>query len=50
MMGGKFRETVRTEKVKAIKAAIKNKTYDWNKAIEGAATKIVNNPWVLLVR
>lgn len=38
------------DKVKEIKKAIKNKTYDWNKAIKGAAEKIVENPVVLLWR
>jgi len=38
------------EKVKKIKAAIKNKTYDWEAAIKGAADKIASNPEVLLWR
>jgi anti-sigma28 factor (negative regulator of flagellin synthesis) len=41
---------IKSEKVKAIKKAIKNGTYDWKAGIEGAATKIVNNPEVLLWR
>ena len=38
------------EKVKKIKAEIKNKTYDWEAAIKGAADKIASNPEVLLWR
>lgn len=30
-----------SEKVKEIKAAIKNGTYDWNKAVETTAEKLV---------
>ncbi len=37
-------------KVKAIKKAIKNKTYDFDKAIKSSANKIVENPVVLLWR
>ena len=39
-----------SEKVKMIKAAIKNKTYDLDAAIKGAADKIASNPEVLLWR
>lgn len=39
-----------SEKVKMIKAAIKNKTYDLGAAIKGAAEKIASNPEVLLWR
>lgn len=39
---------VRAAKVAAIKKAIKDKTYDWTKAIEGAAERILNNPESLL--
>lgn len=39
-----------SDKVKAIKEAIKNGTYDMEVAIKGAAEKIVNNPEVLLWR
>ena len=38
------------EKVKAIKEAIKNKTYDLDAAIKGAADKIASNPEALLWR
>lgn len=38
------------EKLKAIKEAIKSGTYNWEVAIEGAASKIVDNPEVLLWR
>lgn len=38
------------EKIKKIKKAIKNKTYNWEKAIEKATEKILNNPEVLLWR
>lgn len=37
-------------KVEMIKAAIKNGTYNWEEAIESAASKIVENPEVLLWR
>lgn len=37
-------------KVAEIKKAIKKGSYDWKKAIEGAADKIVKNPEVLLWR
>lgn len=40
----------RTEKIKEIKKAIKNKTFDWDKAIEETAKKIMNNPESLLWR
>lgn len=38
------------EKLKAIKKAIKNGTYNWEEAIKGAASRIVENPEVLLWR
>lgn len=38
------------DKVKAIKEAIKNGTYNWDEAIEGAASKITDNPETLLWR
>lgn len=38
------------DKVKAIKEAIENGTYDWDEAIEGAAFKITDNPETLLWR
>lgn len=38
----------RSEKIKEIKDAIKNRTFDWDKAIEDAAKKIVENPESLL--
>jgi anti-sigma28 factor (negative regulator of flagellin synthesis) len=38
------------EKLKAIKEAIKNGTYNLEEAIESAASKIVENPEVLLWR
>lgn len=37
-------------KIKEIKEAIKNKTYDMKKAIEGAAAKISEHPEALLWR
>lgn len=37
-------------KIKEIKEAIKNKTYDMKKAIEGAAVKISEHPEALLWR
>lgn len=40
----------RQRKILAIKKAIKNKSYNWNKAIKSSADKIAKNPWVLLVR
>lgn len=43
-------EQLKSEKIKAIKKAIKSKTYDWKKAIESAATVIVEHPEVLLWR
>lgn len=39
-----------SSKVKEIKEAIKNGTYDWKKAIEGAVDKIMSNPETLLWR
>jgi hypothetical protein len=42
--------TKMAEKLKAIKEAIKNGTYNWEEAIESAASKIVENPEVLLWR
>ena len=39
-----------SEKVKAIKKAIKNKTYDWEAAIKDAAEKILEYPESLLWR
>ena len=39
-----------TDKVKEIKKAIKNGTYDWVKAIEHAADRIVEYPQSLLWR
>ena len=47
IQGGK---QLKSEKIKAIKKAIKSKTYDWKKAIESAATVIVDHPEVLLWR
>lgn len=38
------------EKLKALKEAIKNGTYDWEAGIEGATSKIAENPEVLLWR
>lgn len=35
-------------KIKAIKRAIKNGTYDWKKAVEDTADKIVKYPQALL--
>lgn len=43
-------EQLKSEKIKALKKAIKSKTYDWKKAIESAATVIVEHPEVLLWR
>lgn len=40
----------RSEKIKEIKESIKNGTFDWNKAIEETAEKIVENPESLLWR
>ena len=40
----------RAVKIKRIKDQIKNGTYDWKKAIEGAADKIINYPQALLWR
>lgn len=40
----------RKELVKAIKKMIANKTYDWNAAIEHAASRIVEHPESLLWR
>lgn len=40
----------RSEKIKEIKESIKNGTFDWDKAIEEAAKKIVENPESLLWR
>lgn len=37
-------------KILAIKKAIKNKSYDMDKAIKSSADKIANNPVVLLWR
>lgn len=39
-----------SNKVEKIKEAIKNGTYDWKKAIEDAADKIMGNPETLLWR
>ena len=39
-----------TNKVKEIKKAIKNKTYNWEKAIEHTAERICDNPESLLWR
>ena len=41
---------IKNPKVEEIKKAIKNGTYDMIKAIERAADRIVDNPWVLLIR
>lgn len=41
---------IKNPKVIAIKKAIKSGTYDWEKAIKGAAEKIAENPVVLLWR
>jgi hypothetical protein len=41
---------LKSDKIKALKKAIKSKTYDWKKAIESAATVIVEHPEVLLWR
>ena len=40
----------RAAKIKRIKSQIKNGTYNWQKAIEGAAEKISNYPQALLWR
>jgi hypothetical protein len=40
----------RRRRVVALKKAIKAKTYDMNKAIEGSAKKIADNPETLLWR
>lgn len=40
----------KSTKVATIKKAIKNGTYDWTKAIEQTADRIVDNPWTLLVK
>jgi anti-sigma28 factor (negative regulator of flagellin synthesis) len=45
-----FKEAKMSKKVIAIKKAIKNGTYDWKKAIEGAAKKISEHPEALLWR
>lgn len=37
-------------KVMAVKAAISNGSYNWDKAIENSAEKILNNPESLLWR
>lgn len=42
--------TTKEEKIKRIKSQIKNGTYNWQKAIEGAAEKILNYPQALLWR
>lgn len=42
--------TTKEQKIKIIKNQIKNGTYDWKKAIEGAAEKISNYPQALLWR
>jgi hypothetical protein len=42
--------TKMAEKLKAIKEAIKNGTYNWEEAIESATSKIIENPEVLLWR
>lgn len=42
--------TTREEKIKRIKDQIKNGSYDLEKAIEGAADKILNYPQALLWR
>lgn len=39
-----------SDKLKQLKKAIKGGKYDWNKAIEDTATKIVDYPQVLLWR
>ena len=39
-----------SEKAKVIKAMIKNGTYDWSTAIEGAAVRILEYPESLLWR
>lgn len=39
-----------TERIKEIKAAVKNNTYDWAAAIEAAADRILSNPETLLWR
>lgn len=38
------------EKLKILKESIKNETYDFEAAIEDSASKIVENPEVLLWR
>lgn len=38
----------RSAKIKKIKSQIKNGTYNWQKAIESAAEKIINYPQALL--
>lgn len=40
----------RSEKIKEIKNKIKKGTFDWDKAIEETAKKIVENPESLLWR
>lgn len=40
----------KSAKVRNIKSAIKNGTYDWKKAINGAADRIVDNPQCLIIR
>ena len=40
----------RQKKILAIKKAIKNKSYNMDKAIKSSADKIARNPWTLLVR
>ena len=40
----------KSAKVRNIKSAIKNGIYDWKKAIEGAADRIVENPQCLIIR
>lgn len=46
----RYKKPVIRSKVKIIKEQIKSGTYNWQKGIEGAASKIANNPEVLLWR
>ena len=41
---------IKSKKLKNLKKSLKKKTYDFEKAIEKSAEKIVNNPEVLLWR
>ena len=40
----------KSAKVRDIKSAIKKGTYDWKKAIDGAADRIIENPQCLAIR